>query len=88
MAAPMRAALALLFMLSAGSPALACHHYRSWSYPWPQSCKLTSARPHRTWIAQAPVPDIDPIIIPPGWDEEQERAEALRQAERKLEENK
>ena len=60
----MRLALALVFMLSAGSPALACHHYRSWSYPWPQSCRVASAAPvhHRTWFVDvAP----EPVATPP-----------------------
>jgi hypothetical protein len=39
----MRAALVLMFLLSAGSPAFACHHYSKWSYPQPQSCRVSSA---------------------------------------------
>ena len=59
----MRLALALMFMLTA-QPALACHHYRSWSYPWPQSCRGASATPvhHRTWFVDvAP----EPVATPP-----------------------
>ena len=59
----MRSALALAFMLSV-QPALACHHYRSWSYPWRQSCRVTSAAPvhHRIWsVDVAP----EPVATPP-----------------------
>ena len=70
----MRATLALVFMLSAGSPALACHRYHSWSYPWPQSCRVgsTHAPVHqRRWFVEiaptsapppAPAPEVeDPV---------------------------
>jgi hypothetical protein len=62
----MRAALALVFMLSAGSPALACHRYHSWWYPWPQSCRVTSVAPvHRhTWFVEvAPEPPTPPAPV-------------------------
>ena len=62
----MRTALALMFGLSA-QPALACHHYRSWSYPWPQSCRVTSATPvhHRAWFVEiAPPPPPPPASAP------------------------
>ena len=58
-----------------GSPALACHHYRSWSYPWPQSCRVTNAAPvhHRTWFvdvtpelaATPPTPAPAPVVEAP-----------------------
>ena len=88
----MKAAFVVVLMLAATPADARC--YSRWYYPWPQSCRSTPARPHRTWVAEAPpapaavASDIDPILIPPGWDEEQERAEALRQAERELEEEK
>jgi hypothetical protein len=88
----MKALLVVVFALAAIP--VEAHCYSHWYYPRPQDCRSTLVRLHRTWIAEAPpapvaaAPDIDPILIPPGWDEEQERAEALRQAERKLEEEK
>ena len=66
----MRMALTLVFLLSA-EPALACHRYHSWSYPWPQSCKVSSARTpvhQRTWFVEiaperpappAPAPQVE-----------------------------
>ena len=64
----MRTALAFVFMLSAGSPALACHRYHSWAYPWPQSCRVTSAPTpvhHRTWFVEiAPEPAPRPTPAP------------------------
>jgi hypothetical protein len=67
----MRLALALVFLLSA-QPALACHHYRSWSYPWPQSCRVTSAPApvhQHTWFVEiapepappAPAPEVEDL---------------------------
>ena len=63
----MRAALTIIFALSA-QPALACHHYRSWSYPWPQSCRVTSAAPvhHRTWFVDVVLPPPPPPPPPPA----------------------
>jgi hypothetical protein len=58
-----RIALALTFMLSA-QPALACHRYHSWSYPWPQSCRVSSPAPvhHHTYFVEiAP----EPVVTPP-----------------------
>ena len=57
----MRTALAIVFTLSV-QPALACHRYRSWSYPWPQSCKVTSAAPvhHRAWFVDVVLPPAPP----------------------------
>jgi hypothetical protein len=72
----MRLTLALVSLLSAGSPALACHRYHSWSYPWPQSCKVSSARApmhQRTWFVKiapepaplpAPAPEVDNPVSP------------------------
>jgi hypothetical protein len=61
----MRAALilALMFLFSA-EPALACHHYSSWSYPWPQSCRVSTARaqPHRTWFVEIATPPPAPAL--------------------------
>jgi hypothetical protein len=63
----MRTALVLIFLLSA-QPALACHHYRSWSYPWPQSCKISIAHTpvhQRTWFVEiAPTPAPPPAPAP------------------------
>ena len=71
----MRVPLALIFLLSA-QPALACHHYRSWSYPWPQSCKVgsTPAPVHQhTWFVEiapepaprpAPAPEVEAPVSP------------------------
>jgi hypothetical protein len=81
MAAPMRATLAFVLSLSV-QPALACHHYRSWSYPWPQSCKATSApaRPHRTWFAEVkPEPTPAPAVSEPGDPERVRAIDALKQ---------
>ena len=58
----MRTALALVFVLSA-EPALACHRYHSWSYPWPQSCRVAHVAPvhHRAWVVNvAPTPPAPP----------------------------
>jgi hypothetical protein len=64
----MRAALAIAFMLAA-QPALACHRYSSWSYPWPQSCRTSSAAPvhQRTWFVEIkpePPPPAPPAVEP------------------------
>ena len=59
----MRIAFLALALLAGSQPALACHHYRSWSYPWPQSCRVTSVAPvhHRTWFVDvAPEPTATP----------------------------
>jgi hypothetical protein len=57
------------------------HCYSRWHYPWPQAgCRARAIAVHKP----APIPEIEPILIPPGWDEEQERREALEQAARKL----
>ena len=64
----MKAALVLTFLLSA-QPALACHRYHSWSYPWPQSCRVASAAPvhHRAWFVDiAPEPVARPPTPAPG----------------------
>ena len=55
----------VLGLLLVTQPALACRHYRSWSYPWPQSCRVTSAAPvrHRAWFVDvAPTP----VATPPA----------------------
>ena len=64
----MRTTLAIVFMLSAGSPALACHHYRSWSYPWRQSCRVTSIAPvhHRAWFVDVVLPPAPPPAPAPA----------------------
>jgi len=63
-----RATLTLVFLLSAGSPVLACHRYHSWSYPWPQSCRVGSARApvhQHTWFVEiAPEPVSRPAQTP------------------------
>jgi hypothetical protein len=76
----MRAALALVFLLSA-QPALACHRYSTWSYPWPQSCKTTSARPAPLKIAALP-PARPPAIV--STIEDQARAQAIEQIKQAL----
>jgi hypothetical protein len=64
----------LVFLLSA-QPALACHRYSSWSYPWPQSCKVSTAsvQPRRTWFVE--------IVAPPLADDltRSQAIEALKQ---------
>jgi hypothetical protein len=79
----MRTTLALVFMLSAGSPALACHHYRSWSYPWPQSCRMGSApaQPRRTWFVEIK-PESPPA--PATEPDELTRAQALETLKQEL----
>lgn len=90
----MKTLLVVIFALAAAATPVQARCYSRWYYPFPQNCRSTPTRLHRTWTAEAPpmpaaaTPDIDPILIPPGWDEEQERAEALRQAERQLKEEK
>jgi hypothetical protein len=66
-----RAALILVFTLATNNPALACHRYSTWWYPWPQSCKSTPAR-----LAEAPAPPAPPAraIVT---DEESERVQAI-----------
>jgi hypothetical protein len=59
------------------------HCYSRWFYPFPQNCRSTLPRMRHVKVETAP--DINPVLIPPGWDEEQERREALQQAERQLE---
>jgi hypothetical protein len=66
-----RLTLALVFLLNT-QPALACHHYRSWSYPWPQSCRVGSAHalaPVRKIALEpapppAPAPEVDAPVSP------------------------
>ena len=78
----MRVPLTLLFLLSA-QPALACHRYHSWSYPWPQSCRVTSVAPvhQRTWFVKiAPEPAPRPAPTPEVEDPAKIRAiETLKQ---------
>jgi hypothetical protein len=75
----MRASLTLVFLLSA-QPAFACHRYSTWSYPWPQSCKATSARPAPLKIAALP-PAPRPAIVPTVEDPARVQAiERLKQA--------
>jgi hypothetical protein len=73
----------IVFLLSV-QPALACHHYRSWSYPWPQSCKVTSAHTlvhQRTWFVEiAPEPVSRPAQAPEVEDPAKAQAiETLKQ---------
>ena len=78
----MRVALALMFTLSV-QPALACHRYSSWSYPWPQSCRTSSAAPvhQRTWFVEIkPEPPPAPAAEP----EELTRAQALETLKQEL----
>jgi hypothetical protein len=81
----MRLTLALMFLLSA-EPALACHHYRSWSYPWPQSCRVssTSAPVHQpTWFVEiAPEPVPRPALAPEV--EDPAKAEAIETLKQEL----
>jgi hypothetical protein len=80
--------LILVASLVFAQPASACHRFAVWKYPTPQRCGVaTHARVAPKAPAPAPVDDIriDPILIPPGWDEEQERREALHRAEDQLE---
>jgi hypothetical protein len=69
-------------------PAFACHHFSTWRYPWPQSCRSAPALVRHVRLEQAPpaapAPDTKPILIPPGWDEEQERREAIEALKTKL----
>jgi hypothetical protein len=75
-------------ILALAQPAQA-HCYRVWRYPTPQHCSVVVyARPAPKLARPAPLIkdiEVDPILIPPGWDEEQERHEALRQAQHELE---
>lgn len=76
----MRSALVLVCLLSA-QPALACHRYSNWSYPWPQSCKATSAHPapHKTWFVEiAAPPPAAPTVEDPA------RAQAIEQLKQDL----
>jgi hypothetical protein len=63
----MRTTLAFMFLLCA-QPALACHHYRLWSYPWPQSCRVGSApapvHQHIQFVKIAPEPAPPPARAP------------------------
>ena len=78
----MRATLALVFMLSA-EPALACHHYRSWSYPWPQSCRVTSGAPvhQRNWFVEVKP---EPRPAPAAEPEELTRDQAIETLKQEL----
>lgn len=40
---PLLLALILAACLAA-TPALACHHYTRWAYPWRQQCKVSTER--------------------------------------------
>jgi hypothetical protein len=40
-----RAALAVIVIALATDSADACHHYRVWLYPQPQSCRMTALAP-------------------------------------------
>ena len=77
----MRTTLVLVFMLIAGSPALACHHYSSWSYPWPQSCRVSSApaQPRRI----KPEPALAPALAIDEPDDP-ERARAINALKQEL----
>lgn len=80
----MRAALALVFLLSAQPALAACHHYSKWSYPWPQSCRVSSARTpvhQRTWFVEiAPEPTAPPAPAPKVEDPAKAQAiETLKQ---------
>jgi len=77
-----KASIVLIAVILGVQP-IQAHCYSRWFYPSPQNCKSTPTRVRHVKLETAP--DINPILIPPGWDEEQERREALRQAERKLE---
>jgi hypothetical protein len=52
----MRAALVLTLALATSSAQARC--YSRWQYPWPQSCKVTSAH--------APAPKVAKIAQPPA----------------------
>ena len=68
----MRVFFVTLFILWFASPAFACHHFRHWAYPWPQRCWTA-----RTPVRFAPEPKLEPILIPPGWDEDEARRDAV-----------
>jgi hypothetical protein len=74
----MRFLLALVFVLSAQPALAACHHYSSWSYPWPQSCKVStaSAQPRRTWFVE--------IATPPVADNDLTRSQAIEALKQEL----
>jgi hypothetical protein len=85
----MRTSLILVLLLSAQPAFAACHRYSKWLYPWPQSCRATPTHMQRARLEQAPpppaaIPDIDPILIPPDFDEQQERREAINKLKEKM----
>jgi hypothetical protein len=77
-AALTRAALVLVFTLATNSPALACHRYSTWWYPWPQSCRST---PARLVEPAPPAPPARAVVT----DEESARAQAIEALKVKLE---
>ena len=59
----MKAALVFVVGLLASQPALACHRFKRWSYPFPQRCGYLSERLNTQIIAQAPRPAVQPSKI-------------------------
>jgi hypothetical protein len=52
-------------LIAAADPALACHRFSVWHFPWPQRCSVVAeprpAQPKASTSDDMPLPDLSPI---------------------------
>ena len=80
----MRAALTLALTLTAGP--VEAHCYSHWYYPWPQSCRATSAasvQHRRTWFVEI-APEPAPLLAPAPEVEDPAKAQAIETLKQEL----
>ena len=79
------------FTAAAPLPALACHRFHVWNYPWPQRCTVSSQMIHAIRvIPDPPDPSAPPkpppraAVAPPPLPSDELRAQAIEKLKEQL----